>query len=93
MERVENGEVTRYFYDSLNRLSRAVYPNAEEIFTYDRAGNRKTRTIGDIITRYEYDKRNRLIEKVEGGEHTSYPRINAKIKMYKSAKITMYKIQ
>jgi YD repeat-containing protein len=72
VEKVEDGEVTKYFYDNLNRLSKAVYPSAEEIFTYDLAGNRKTRIIGSVTTRYDYDNRNRLIEKIEGGEQTSY---------------------
>ncbi|TYQ16962.1 UNVERIFIED_CONTAM: RHS repeat-associated protein [Acetivibrio alkalicellulosi] len=72
VEKVENGEVTKYFYDNLNRLSKAVYPSAEEVFTYDMAGNRRARTIGSITTSYDYDSRNRLREKIEGGEHTSY---------------------
>lgn len=44
MKQTPAGE-TRYRYDSLYRLTEAVYPQGRrEQFTYDRAGNRLTRT-------------------------------------------------
>jgi len=49
-----------------------VYPEGEESFEYDFAGNRINRTMKGITTRYNYDNRNRLIEKIEGGMHTAY---------------------
>lgn len=72
VEKEENGEITRYIYDRMNRLSKAVYPNKAETFEYDMAGNRINRTFGDVQTTYSYDRRNRLTEKVEGGMQTSY---------------------
>jgi RHS repeat-associated protein len=53
-------------------LSKVVYPEGEESFEYDFAGNRINRTMKGITTRYNYDNRNRLIEKIEGGMQTSY---------------------
>jgi YD repeat-containing protein len=49
-----------------------VYPEGEESFEYDFAGNRINRTMKGIATGYNYDNRNRLIEKIEGGMQTSY---------------------
>ncbi len=72
VERTENGETTRYIYDRLNRLSKAIYPEGEESFEYDFVGNRINRTMKGVTTRYNYDNRNRLIEKIEGGMQTSY---------------------
>jgi len=53
-------------------LSKAVYPEGEEIFEYDNAGNRIKRIMKDVTVKYSYDRRNRLIEKIEGGMQTSY---------------------
>ena len=72
VEREENGEITRYIYDKLNRLSKVQYPDAVEEFEYDMAGNRIKRAFNNITTSYDYDRRNRLSEKVEGGIQTSY---------------------
>ena len=46
IEKDENGEVTHYIYDKLNRMSKAVYPNIEETFEDDRAGTRTKRWKG-----------------------------------------------
>jgi RHS repeat-associated protein len=43
-----------------------------EEFEYDMAGNRIKRAFNNITTSYDYDRRNRLSEKVEGGIQTSY---------------------
>ena len=56
---------TRYSYDSLYQLTEASCPNKKEQFTYDRAGNRLTRTVarthGDTVREaYTYDNANRL---------------------------------
>ncbi len=56
---------TRYSYDSLYQLTEVSYPNKKEQFTYDRAGNRLTRTVarthGDTVREaYTYDNANRL---------------------------------
>ena len=53
-------------------MSKAVYPEGEEIFEYDNAGNRIKRIMKDVTVKYSYDRRNRLIEKIEGGMQTSY---------------------
>jgi len=49
-----------------------VYPDVEELFSYDYAGNRIYRKKGSLETTYSYDTRNRLIEKIEGSEQTRY---------------------
>ena len=59
---------TRYSYDSLYQLTEAVYPNKREQFTYDRAGNRLTRTAarehgGAVREAYTYDNANRLTKR------------------------------
>ena len=72
VKKEENGKVTQYIYDSLNRLSKVVYPDVEELFSYDYAGNRIYRKKGSLETTYSYDTRNRLIEKIEGSEQTRY---------------------
>ncbi len=59
---------TRYSYDSLYQLTEAVYPNKREQFTYDRAGNRLTRTAarehGEAVREaYTYDNANRLTKR------------------------------
>ena len=43
-----------------------------EEFEYDMAGNRIKRTFNNAVTKYDYDRRNRLTEKIEGGVQTSY---------------------
>ena len=48
------------------------YPDAVEEFEYDMAGNRIKRTFNNAVTKYDYDRRNRLTEKIEGGVQTSY---------------------
>src|SRR6266446_7096969 len=41
-----NGATTSYTYDSLNRLTKAIYPDATVItYTYDAAGNRSSQVI------------------------------------------------
>jgi RHS repeat-associated protein len=72
IKKEENGSVTEYKYDSLNRLSKVVYPDVEELFSYDNAGNRTMRRKGGIEISYSYDIRNRLIERIEGSEQTKY---------------------
>ena len=59
---------TRYSYDSLYQLTEASYPNKKEQFTYDRAGNRLTRTAarehGEAVREaYTYDNANRLTKR------------------------------
>jgi len=49
-----------------------VYPDVEELFSYDYAGNRIYRKKGSLETTYSYDTGNRLIEKIEGSEQTRY---------------------
>jgi len=72
IKKEENGNVTQYIYDSLNRLSKVVYPDVEELFSYDFAGNRTFMKKGNTETTYSYDKRNRLIERMEGFDKTLY---------------------
>ncbi|KNY27945.1 RHS repeat-associated core domain-containing protein [Pseudobacteroides cellulosolvens] len=72
IKKEENGRITQYTYDTLNRLSKVVYPDVEELFSYDFAGNRTFRRRGSTEVNYSYDKRNRLIEKIEGSEQTRY---------------------
>ncbi|MDO9234166.1 MAG: RHS repeat-associated core domain-containing protein [Methylotenera sp.] len=65
-----NTGTTTFSYDALYRLSTADYPSAanDELFTYDKVGNRKTATKGSLIantnTRYYgyFANTNRLAE-------------------------------
>jgi RHS repeat-associated protein len=68
----EEGAVTSYAYDSINRLSKVSYPDYTEIFNYDKAGNRIERNAKGLISNYSYDVRNRLTEVDEGGNLTKY---------------------
>ncbi|NLN66448.1 MAG: RHS repeat-associated core domain-containing protein [Clostridiaceae bacterium] len=55
------GKVTTYGYDDLGRLeSESVQGDPAIIYTYDDYNNRATMTVGTEITRYVYDKNNRL---------------------------------
>lgn len=69
----ENGKVTSYSYDSINRLERVSYPDGNsEKFVYDNAGNRLAREFGELIENYKYDENNRLIQKVLNDVVTEY---------------------
>jgi len=69
----ENGKVTAYGYDALNRLQEVIYPgNVKERFTYDANGNRLKREFRDILEQYEYDNCNRLIQRIKNGLVTEY---------------------
>jgi RHS repeat-associated protein len=58
---VQNGQMTTYTYDGLNRLKTANYQGiGQETFDYDNAGNRITRTLGADNETYTYDANNRL---------------------------------
>ncbi len=62
------GASEHFRYDSLYQLTEAVYPNKREQFTYDRAGNRLTRTAarehGEAVREaYTYDNANRLTKR------------------------------
>ena len=64
---------TTYTYDALYRLTAADYPNTSDdySYTYDKVGNRLTRTIGADTLAYEYNEGNRLVSirnDSEGGE-------------------------
>lgn len=63
IEKQENEKATHYFYDRLQRLERAYYPENTETFKYDKAGNRIKRITDGSVTSYEYDNRNRLLSK------------------------------
>ena len=63
MKQTPAGE-THYRYDSLYQLTEAVYPQGRrEQFTYDRAGNRLTRTTQDIREEYSHDTAGRLTKR------------------------------
>ena len=71
-EKNERTGQTLYTYDSLNRLQQAEYPTYTERFTYDRAGNRLTRTAKDIEAQYIYDVNNRLTSQIVNGRVENY---------------------
>ena len=60
LKKQEQDHVTHYSYDSLNRLTKAVYDSIHETYSYDRAGNRIEKAIGDIIEKYTYNAKNQL---------------------------------
>jgi len=69
----EEGAVTSYAYDSLNRLGEVVYPNNTiETFGYDNVGNRVERSLNSEVTSYAYDSRNRLTSLNVGENLTSF---------------------
>ena len=72
IEKNEAGDITKYNYDSLNRLEKVAYPDFTEVFNYDKAGNCSSRTSKGLITNYTYDVRNRLTQVAEGGNFTDY---------------------
>jgi len=73
IKKEENGRVTLYGYDSVNRLEKVSYPEGiDEKFAYDNAGNRIAREFGKLLENYKYDKSNRLIQKVSNGIVTDY---------------------
>jgi RHS repeat-associated protein len=61
---ITSGEgVTTLGYTDLGRLESAAYPDgSSESFSYDRAGNRKTRTAGGTAVTYVHDAADRLTE-------------------------------
>ncbi|WP_432406683.1 RHS repeat-associated core domain-containing protein [Wukongibacter sp. M2B1] len=68
-----DGKTTTYQYDELSRLKEVLYPtNITETFTYDGAGNRKTRTYGSETTTYIYDSKNMLKQSSKGNNTTFY---------------------
>jgi RHS repeat-associated protein len=69
----EEGAVTSYAYDRLNRLGEVVYPNNTiETFGYDNVGNRVARSLNSEVTSYAYDSRNRLTSLNVGENVTKY---------------------
>lgn len=55
---------TSYTYDSLQRISNVTYGDGvSESFTYDQVGNRIKRTLKDREEVYNYDTRNRLLDR------------------------------
>ncbi len=72
IQKIEEGNVTKYTYDSLNRLEKVQYPDYTEGFTYDNAGNRLTKLAKSKFTKYFYDERNRLKRSEEGANITFY---------------------
>ena len=69
----ENGAVTAYTYDELNRLKTVNYPGLGlETYTYDNAGNRLSKVLGSENTTYAYDERNRLTQSAYNGVISRY---------------------
>ena len=74
--------VTNYIYDSLQRLQEVSYPTGKvEQFQYDHAGNRALKKYGTaenfktgnyLEERYQYDNRNRLLERKNPKDVTYY---------------------
>ncbi|GGE95651.1 RHS repeat-associated core domain-containing protein [Pseudoalteromonas gelatinilytica] len=61
-----NGELTRYEYDTNNRLVKVIYSQGDvETFTYDSNGNRTQASGPQGIWQYEYDTQNRLIKEIK----------------------------
>ncbi len=71
-EKNEEGNITKYTYDSLSRLAKVNYPDYTEAFTYDKAGNRTKKIANNSETSYFYDARNRLKRTQEGTNFTFF---------------------
>ena len=62
---------TLYSYDSLNRVTKVVYPTHAEELYYDQAGNRTKRITRGTEELYSYDTRNRLMSLIVQSEAES----------------------
>lgn len=72
IEKNEEGNITKYTYDSLSRLEKVNYPDYTEAFNYDNVGNRTNRVAKGEITSYFYDARNRLKRTQTGANLTFF---------------------
>ncbi|MBN1123734.1 MAG: hypothetical protein JXA82_01910 [Sedimentisphaerales bacterium] len=61
-----------YDYDDQYRLTGESWVANSYTYTYDRAGNRLTKTYNGTTTNYTYNARNELLTEVTGGITTSY---------------------
>lgn len=62
-----------YAYDGLDRLKTATRNGTEdEVFAYDLAGNRVSKTLGASTTTYTYDALDQLETETTGGTATTY---------------------
>jgi RHS repeat-associated protein len=58
-------QTSSFEYDNLNRIVKAKYPTYSEELFYDNAGNRARRVSEGLEELYQYDERNRLVQKTE----------------------------
>ena len=56
----------------MNRLKDTSYDNRSENFTYDKAGNRLTKTTEGIVEKYKYNAKNQLKEISNNNEKLVY---------------------
>ena len=71
--KLENGELTHYAYDRLDRLVSAAFPDGRNfVYTYDAAGNRVSKNEAGVVTRYVYDEANQLTREERDGRITRY---------------------
>lgn len=57
-----------YGYDTLDRLTSYLTPQANQSFTYDPVGNRTTQTTGAATTNYSYGSTNNRLTQVAGSQ-------------------------
>lgn len=61
-----DGEKTSYFYDGLNRVTRAEYCDGSvENWEFDESGNRISWNNGNVFASYKYDESGKLTEKTD----------------------------
>jgi YD repeat-containing protein len=74
-----DGDTIQYEYDSLNRLTRKIYPDLSEVtYVYDANGNRIEMTDSHGTTYYGYDRFNRVTGvQISGINPTYYEYDNA----------------
>ncbi len=71
MEKETLDGTTRYTYNEVNALVKAAYPEYEDIFEYDHAGNRTGWMSRGMEEKYSYDACGRLIKKTRLSGETS----------------------
>jgi len=72
--KASNGEVTRMYYDTLNRLTQTIYPDGQnESATYDDSGNTVSKTArSDQTARSAYDSSGKLFRTKSLNDTISY---------------------
>ena len=68
-----NRDSIAYYYDAAGELTKAVYDDKTEEYTYDARGNRVKKLVnGKLFESYEYNTGNQLISKIDSEHNFAY---------------------